>query len=1023
MWWLRFLTTLRWMRGLWAHSGVRRGGRLRFRSLGAVAAFALFAGLCSAPVALASTLQGTVTGSGQPASGAFVAATDSSGHAVGGAVSGSDGAYSLTLPDGTGYRLAANAPGFNVAVTDSNVAVPGTQNLTLTSSGAPLAALPIFGGSQTGVAADGTPGVFYVAGGNVGDVFRSVDYGGTWTQVTAAADDHTNGLSGAANPRLITTSGFPGEVAVSIPTPAGVVLPSGQSLGASGVLYSTDYGVTWRVVGNAPRTSTGQNAVVKLMWGHAGSSSVLVALASNGPPPSAPAAMYVADMTAANPSFVEMTTPYAPATQPTAVGDGGDQPWLATVDSAGDLSVYPLVAGPTAPAAYLTLSGFPTSPVAVGIGGATASGVPPAGVVVMSSNAVTMSVKSAAETSYPPPGTPTNNCGPGTPGTAYANAQVTPNTGASYGAAWIDGCWVQDTAGTIMAGPDAAPAAAVDADYNATNTSAGSDAVVLLQGAPDSPGATKEAASSGGFPSGPASSTVDAQSGTDPGSAGLAVDGFTAASVLQTTFGPTGAGQVASATDVGGLVSADGGASFQTATYDSSRSVAWWQGASGNSWLLFGLSVFNGSNTVTGFLNWPSATAPVGGSGSGNVSGSSSSALGASGDNYVQAIAGVPGQDTAFLDLAQGNQFSSSRPGVVRRVTVAGGPSFSNATPIGYGVITKPGPLAYCPTSGSAGSLQDVLLVSGEDASGGAIYRVTDPTGSATVTQVATLPSTGMYQAEPSLAADCVSGTVLAGAGGMSSTLLESTDGGQRDSFTSVPTPAQSGIAAVAVAPGTLGQSIVIGDGGGFIYASNDGGKTWPYMENDPGIGVNLGSAENASGGLRDFIASASTASPSADPSYGTMLDPRAAPLARRADLIAGPGEFAGNLTAPALKPAPAVTHVRFASRRFDAMNGTTLRLTLSEAATVTVVVTQKMSGRKVKGKCKANAKHGKRCTLTIQKAKLTFHGRKGRNSFKFRVKSLRPGRYTATLTARSPGSKTSKPITLTYTIEKPKKK
>ncbi len=1016
--------------------------RWRWRSgwFGALTALVCLVVVFFAQAAMASMLNGVVTAAGQTAGGAFVAATGPNGQAAtvtgscGGAYSLTCGQFSLTLPDGT-YRLAANAPGYLVSVTDG-VVVSGasTQDVALTASGAPLAPLPIFGGSSTGVAADGTPGVFYVSGGNVGDLFRSVDYGGTWTPVTVASDDPANGLSGAANPQLVTSSGFPGEVAVSIPTPAGVVLPSGQSLGTSAVLYSTDYGVTWHVVGDTPRSSTGQNAVVKLLWGHAGSTSVLVALAKTSSGSSA-TSMYVADMTAASPSFVQMSSPYAPSGQPVAVGDGADQPWLATVDSTGELSIYPLVARATAPMTpYTTQSGFPTDPVAAGIGGATAAGVPPAGVVVMSSSgAVTMSVKSAADSSYPLPATPTNSCGPPPGVSMNANTPVAPNTGGSYGAAWIDGCWVQDTAGTITAEPAAAPAAAIDAGYNATSMSVGSDAVVILQGAPESRAATKLAASSGGFPSAPASSTVEAQPGTDPGSAGISINGFAAASVFLTTFGPAGASEVASATDAGGFGSVDGGATFQLATYDNSQSVAWWQDASGNSWLLFGLSVLNSSNTVTGFLDWTSANAPVGnGSGNGNVSGSSSSALGAAGDNYVQAIAGVPGQDTAFLDLAPGPQNgSASRPGVVRRVTVAAGPSFSNVTPIGDGVISEAGALAYCPTSGSASSLQDVLLVNSGSGSGGVtIYRVTGATtASPTVTQVATLPGTAMYAGQPSLQADCASGTVLAAEGGMSKTLLESTDGGQM--FTSVPTPAQDGINAVAIAPGTLGQSIVIGDGGGFIYASNNGGQTWPYVENDPGIGVNLGGAENASGGLHDFIASASSSSMSADPSYGTMLDPRAALLARRADLIAGPGEFAGNLTAPARAPAPkpvpapapAVTHVSLASRKFEAKTGTTLRLTLSEAATTTIVVTQKEPGREVKGKCKANAKKGKRCTLTVQKAKLTFHGMKGRNSFKFRVNSLQPGRYTATLTARSTGSLTSKPITFTFTIIKPNKK
>ena len=84
---------------------------------------------------------------------------------------------------------------------------------------------------------------------------------------------------------------------------------------------------------------------------------------------SSPYAMYVADLTSASPSFVQMTTPYAPSGQPIAVGDGNDEPWLTTASSSGTLSVYPLEAQANAPSAYLTLSGFPADPIAVGMGG------------------------------------------------------------------------------------------------------------------------------------------------------------------------------------------------------------------------------------------------------------------------------------------------------------------------------------------------------------------------------------------------------------------------------------------------------------------------------------------------------------------------------------------------------------------------------------------------------------------------------------------------------------------------------
>ncbi|HEY5318298.1 MAG TPA: hypothetical protein VIJ20_09985, partial [Solirubrobacteraceae bacterium] len=167
------------------------------------------------------------------------------------------------------------------------------------------------------VAADGTPGVFYLAGTNVGDLYRTVDWGGTWTQVTVARDDPANGLSDAAFPLSLTTSGYPGEVAATIE--------------GAGVFYSTNYGVTWHLLGNsAGPTST----VSSFWWAHAGARSVLLVDGSDG--------MYVADMTSASPHLTLMTTPYISTaqsqTEVMTVADGADQPWLATDNSTGTVS-------------------------------------------------------------------------------------------------------------------------------------------------------------------------------------------------------------------------------------------------------------------------------------------------------------------------------------------------------------------------------------------------------------------------------------------------------------------------------------------------------------------------------------------------------------------------------------------------------------------------------------------------------------------------------------------------------------
>jgi len=1050
---------------------VGRGAPWRVRQRSAVTALVLLAGLISAQPALASTLTGHVTAAGQPIAGAFVAATGASGHA--GAVSDSGGAFSLTLPDGT-YRLVANAPGFAAATADG-VVVSGasSHDLALTASGAKLAPLPLFGGGGGAVAADRAAGVLYATGGNVGDLYRSVDWGGTWTQVTVARDDAANGLSKLANPGGVVTSGFPGEVAASLNH-------------GSGVFYSTDYGVTWRQVANSAISSPNS---LPILWGHAGSRSVLLMRTATN--------TYVADMTAANPSFVEMTAPYAPAGQAIAVGDGADQPWLATVDSSGHLSVYPLLAQTTAPEPAQTLAGFPVNPVAVAIGGASASSAPPAGVVVASTTQVTMTVKEPAEAKYPEPAAAAaiSRCLP-PPGGATGSAQVTPNAGGPYGAAWVDGCWVQDSGGTVEAQQLGGSSVAIDAGYDATKSSAGTDAVVLLGGA-GGRGAPKLAATVGGFPVPVITPTVEAKPGTDPSSAGIAVNGITAANVKETTFGPAGVAQVASAMDAGGAASEDGGASFHLATYDFSWSVAWWQGASG-SWLLYGLSGnpnLPESNTVTGFLNWTSSTPPVGGNlpGGGNVSGSSGPGLGlpAGPGIYptVRDMAGVPGQDTAFMDLASGNAFNPSATAVVRRVSVGPGPSFSNLTPIGGGVITKPGKLAYCPSVGSASSLQDVLLVTANNESGGAIYRVTGATGpSPAVTKVADLPGIFGF-GSPALRADCASGTVLAASGAPNAGLLKSTDGGQ--TFATVAITTRDVIRAIAMAPGNP-ESILVGDAAGYIQSSADGGQSWE-VTNDPTTGENFAAPLNNSGGMWDLVAPPAGAATASSVRYATGLslrDPPLArsavlypPLARSADLVAGAGEFAGNLSrnlvhSTTSSPVPSISTFKLTNTRFtvgakataikarDAAKakprkprtprGSAFVYTLSVASTATIVIARQSAGRLVGKKCVAQTKRNarkkackiytiiqkrslgrlvgkkcvaqtkrnarkKRCTIITPAGTLTRVSKAGSNKVAFSGRigrtALARGTYRATITARIGSGANSNSRTAMFTI------
>jgi hypothetical protein len=119
---------------------------------------------------------------------------------------------------------------------------------------------------------------------------------------------------------------------------------------------------------------------------------------------------------------------------------------------------------------------------------------------------------------------------------------------------------------------------------------------------------------------------------------------------------------------------------------------------------------------------------------------------------------------------------------------------------------------------------------------------------------------------------------------------------------------------------------------------------------------------------------------------------------------------------------APVLSAVSLAHSSFTAKAGTRLRLTLSEAATVRVRIAQRFQGRKVRGHCTRDAQKGKRCTGTITKAALTLAGSTAANTFAFHPRGLRPGSYTATITATDAAGRTSKPVTLRFTIKQPQR-
>jgi hypothetical protein len=121
-------------------------------------------------------------------------------------------------------------------------------------------------------------------------------------------------------------------------------------------------------------------------------------------------------------------------------------------------------------------------------------------------------------------------------------------------------------------------------------------------------------------------------------------------------------------------------------------------------------------------------------------------------------------------------------------------------------------------------------------------------------------------------------------------------------------------------------------------------------------------------------------------------------------------------VTGGAKPPAPALSAVKLGSNRFAARKGTTLKLRVTVAARIRVLITQTVTGHKLKGVCKPQARAGRRCTATITKHSLTFTARAGASRFKLKLPGLAKGAYTATITAQNANGK-SRPIKLRFTI------
>jgi hypothetical protein len=114
----------------------------------------------------------------------------------------------------------------------------------------------------------------------------------------------------------------------------------------------------------------------------------------------------------------------------------------------------------------------------------------------------------------------------------------------------------------------------------------------------------------------------------------------------------------------------------------------------------------------------------------------------------------------------------------------------------------------------------------------------------------------------------------------------------------------------------------------------------------------------------------------------------------------------------PSPPGAPKITGYRVTG------NGTTFRYTLSEPATVRLMVSQRLPGRKRGKRCLApSAKllRAMACTLLIARVTLTHASAAGANTIA--IRSLPPARYQATITATNSSGQKSKAVTVVFTV------
>ena len=233
-------------------------------------------------------------------------------------------------------------------------------------------------------------------------------------------------------------------------------------------------------------------------------------------------------------------------------------------------------------------------------------------------------------------------------------------------------------------------------------------------------------------------------------------------------------------------------------------------------------------------------------------------------------------------------------------------------------------------------------------------------------------------------------------------------------------------VVAESKARGLPGNVVYVADGTKPIDAALQGGvagRETGILMLAPAPLYSTAAAQAADNGLTG-ISSFSIAGPAAPGPVPPPPPPPVAPPPVAPPPVAPPPVAPPPVAPPAAEAGPVLSRVSLARRAFKARLGTTIRLTLSKDARLSIAVAQRVAGRRIGSRCVALTpvtRKRRPCVRFQTRGTVTSNRKKGANRVRFvaRVggRLLKPGTYRLTLRARDSGGRLSRPVSVTARV------